>query len=934
MVRVERFSYRSAASLKQQPNNKLHPVDVNGRKQHTMRTILIDSYISLDPTAKEAITDFSKNKLIIKGSTGIGGTAAILGITDKNVIIISPYVGMIQSKEDQNTEPNIIFIYQNSSARWKDVEEKLNNNEQFILNTTQDQILNIESYNKELFYKIRQIPLFIDESHVASEVDYRPSLAKFNHMVVNDWQNHITFSTATPIFQNIDIPFHIREHVEIIRIERQNEPIKGIAIYPYKLYANWVYQELGKGRKVVVFTNDQNIYKRFLQDPNIKTQPLVGDKLKTKIATFKESKNINLTNKLDENNQLFILSTKFVTGFDVPFDASVGIISNENDPTDVRYINEIVQAYGRVRKQVNNAAIFYRRQDRLDFTNENEIINKFQANLKNPNIEQMTYGQANHTLVLAGHLKQKLRQQTYNSPEELAENLKEYGFSVLIETIDINAIEQSGMTISNRIQNLLTYEPSILKNFAEYVFKNIQGDNENYNGYGEYLIIIYAAAIIASSGLNPWLEDKIKKARGYKDFVWDLKAFIDVNTLSEEMMAEGYQDWHPERKVEKIRASEWYQNAENDDDIIKFRVPMKAWSCAKKAGAESPSFQKANQKNLTLQKAVYLINTFFVIHMVEHGELDEETLQGMSLNSIISEKVREDYLSGVAKIAGKPVEEVLKKIQAFDGTINGMMTNRPVKSMFRHTFEKIIRHLSYEPTTQQQMHIKNKMDGYISYLEKTIEDSQYDQIKYKLENINYSIPRQKELHRNYLLGLASLHISGDMAGFRSSKKNYREYNVVTKVPKILRYITPYHMVEVDICSANAQIIDKLFGTTVAMQVYYNLQDNGSISREEAKIKYNSTVNNNRLPVAKAKEVYLKAGYSLAKAEYLAEWTTSQKVYGKMCQVEEDMVYKYQSATNCQNAIRCHDGFVMMATEYNTRNLPTCVNGVRYRINYH
>jgi len=49
--------------------------------------------------AKAILTDPNTNKYIIKGSTGIGATTAILNNTKGNYIIVSPNVGMIESKE-------------------------------------------------------------------------------------------------------------------------------------------------------------------------------------------------------------------------------------------------------------------------------------------------------------------------------------------------------------------------------------------------------------------------------------------------------------------------------------------------------------------------------------------------------------------------------------------------------------------------------------------------------------------------------------------------------------------------------------------------------------------------------------------------------------------------------------------------------------------
>jgi hypothetical protein len=75
-----------------------------------INTIKIKDFVSNDNSANKLITTFDSNKYIIKGDTGIGGTSAILNITDQNVIIISPLTGMIAGKEDKR-ESHQMFIY-------------------------------------------------------------------------------------------------------------------------------------------------------------------------------------------------------------------------------------------------------------------------------------------------------------------------------------------------------------------------------------------------------------------------------------------------------------------------------------------------------------------------------------------------------------------------------------------------------------------------------------------------------------------------------------------------------------------------------------------------------------------------------------------------------------------------------------------------------
>ena len=405
-----------------------------------MKTIYVDDYISNHPEALSVITDFTTNKLIIKGSTGIGGTSAILGITNQTVIIISPYLGMIEDKEQQTTKENKFFIYQNSTNRWHDIEWMLSDGQQLILNTTPDQILYIQKNKPALFEKVKKIPLFIDECHIAAEAEYRIALAEMNHIVFNEWENNIILSTATPIYNNMDIPPVILETFDVYKIERKNEPVKDIFIYNHECFFNRVYQELELGRKVVVYSNDKTIYKRFSQDTTIKTQFLVGSHLEKEVATYRDNSEKPLTSKIDLDNDLYILSTKYITGFDIPFDASVAIIVNEKCPTDTKYINDIVQAYGRVRKTVLNADIFYSRNDYTETITDEEFLNNFNHTLAHPKPQHITNGKVNHTKVLSECLPTLMRRETYNSVEALAENLKPFGFNPIIVAVDIEKI--------------------------------------------------------------------------------------------------------------------------------------------------------------------------------------------------------------------------------------------------------------------------------------------------------------------------------------------------------------------------------------------------------------------------------------------------------------------------------------------------------------
>lgn len=586
--------------------------------------IEIEDFIGNHTLALSAITDFSQHKLIIKGSCGIGGTSAILNLEGKTVIIISPYTGMIVSKEQQNKNPHNFFIYEKSGNRWSDIEMMLSSNQHFILNTTPDQILKVmNDYKKPyLSSQIKKIPLFIDECHIAAEADYRKALADFNHIVFNEWENFFTLSTATPVYNLIDLPMSLRNSIHQIEIRRKNEPPKDITIHHYRKYQEWVSKELSLGRKVVLFSNDAKVYKYFLQYEDIATQPLVGKHLEVKVQMFKDAERLDMSNLLNLDNDLFIMSTKFITGYDFPADVSVAIISNEKSITDGRYIPDIVQAYGRVRGRVHNSAIFYDRYDTTTNITDEEFMSEFEKHTINPLTGFPYNGEINHTTVVIEHLPKMLRQLTFNSADELATNLQAYGFNAAIDYRDEGVIIPSGLTICDMVMNLQSIEPAKLKENTQYVLSNIQGDNEDYNGFGTNLLVAYASAYIAQTCENIYLNERIKKVKRYDDLVTLIKTFIDANTygrfnfdvLGQKLDLAG-------QIVQKMKyhdSDQYYEMV----DLVQYHTSDYMQSLAIRNGGLSNSFLSNLRWDSTFQNAVFFIETMYVINLVKSDKVE------------------------------------------------------------------------------------------------------------------------------------------------------------------------------------------------------------------------------------------------------------------------------------------------------------------------
>ena len=124
--------------------------------------------------------------------------------------------------------------------------------------------------------------------------------------------------------------------------------------------------------------------------------------------------------------------------------------------------------------------------------------------------------------------------------------------------------------------------------------------------------------------------------------------------------------------------------------------------------------------------------------------------------------------------------------------------------------------------------------------------------------------------------LANLYLlSYNHKTFTYSVSNGRVYNSFTSLNRLYRANElAFQLVELDVSSANCQFVDKIFKFNRWKKVYSSLMENYQIERNEAKILFNSTLNNHYLSVAKAKEVYVNSGYSPDEANQLAEATAN------------------------------------------------------------
>jgi hypothetical protein len=208
-----------------------------------------------------------------------------------------------------------------------------------------------------------------------------------------------------------------------------------------------------------------------------------------------------------------------------------------------------------------------------------------------------------------------------------------------------------------------------------------------------------------------------------------------------------------------------------------------------------------------------------------------------------------------------------------------------------------------------------------TYIDENKKNKSLEEIKEALPNVSekYITSRYKDpqnINKSYLYAqmvTANLYVlSYNHELFTYSSSNGRVFNAFTSLNKIFRNNElAFGLTEVDVISANCQFVDKIFKFDRWKSVYSNLMQAYEISRENAKIKYNATLNNHYLSVKDAEEVYLNSGYSPDEANQLAEATANNGKGGfyKLMANQEGLTMTAFIKSNFKNdrQIRLHDG---------------------------
>jgi hypothetical protein len=875
-----------------------------------MRTILINDYVSNDTIANELITNFDNNKLVVKGDTGIGGTTSILNITDKSVIIISPLTGMIIGKENKR-EPHQMFIYKDSKDRWMHFEKEINGNQNVILNTTPEQIIGLRKSNPELFLKVLKIPFFVDEFQVYAESEYREKLNDFYNILFKDHKAYKTLSTATPTYKNLDIPMHILEDMEIITIKREVQREKLVKIEPISNYYNFVKSNCELGNKVILFTNEVKKINNLInsEDFGYKIQTLVGENLGTKLSQFSpktiEENYLMEKGLINDDIDVYIISTKYLIGFDIEFDAAMGIIMDEGSQVNNFNVNQFVQAYGRIRKKVIDACIFYN-----SISDDSENIEELVNLIKKTTLDE------NYLKKIQIPINQINNSFTYPI-KNLTKSLKWFGFKCtnLDEVFRVNSVNT---TFSEKYRNLINQEGSetfILRKELNHILNNIKGDDKNYLGFSSKYLLLWASAYIALETQSDYLMNY--DAERFERLLLRVKTFIDVNELSApDKMSEidTINKNRVSKKMQEIAIKEGaFCSPIQTDEMVK----TESGNIKLIKNYKETRFSSATNRYYddTFNKAKMVINSLYAIYLIEEGQYSTLTERIVHGFSTVSQCLIEDYIKALSEVSGVDVNTLVlnddkTKLGEITKNYAGILKS---SGTFKNTTRKISDRLAklkgFELYNQEEI---NQIMDKATNIKASLIECKHG-IRNTIKMNTYSIRKQVERHKYYVLSHLSMYCAGHTFGFKTTRIDNRIFNPTTKTTRQLRGYTPYQMIQCDIKSAFATFLDEIIGSNIAKQVYNNIEKKKKVNRSQAKKLYNSMLNDYKRNPIEARNFFRICGYTNDQIKEIINLTSKEKgaFYREMTKKEEQAIKNFKDWNDLdETAIRLHDAIII------------------------
>lgn len=827
----------------------------------------------------ELLYSFDSNKYIIKNSTGLGATHAMCNYTHGNLIILSPNNSMILGKgdgkydckefysicgKDQKYKFDQLLIYLNQTPR------------QFqnaVVNLNAEQLIHARK-NKELWELLKGFHCFIDEAHAyTADSSYRKTQGAALELIYNEFTGHKVLSTATPNPFNFDLPREIK--FENYYIQREGDRIKRLGYSENLNHArSFILDQVEKRIPVCVFTNNKNIHvSNPIKDVALKYVNLVGVNLNIKIQPYDRGNPELMDPSLFKGADVIFLSSAYFAGFDIKFNCSILILSEQRSHHTKIHVNNAVQAYGRCRHKVQEAlyinvpSVIDRDGKKIYIpTSKKEVeieIKRYYDTIEHTQNQIDKYGpQGTQYATAEGYVNRgEIGSRTLNiindyfqyNDDKRIELFNSYNFELYTyEPVEFAQTKGKPSTFPDQVRNLYKLEKDLLWDY------NTTRSRLKYKDVGNFdyklSLLTLSIHLIQEYEISPCIQ------------------MLQGNTLK------------PQRFYDTL--NKWLR-VNCPMDYLTHQLTLNQLNQIKHYKDISHDIDEHLTRDWHMLYSMYCVGSgVYDLEVKKHLRLREI---GGDKNIILTANTDRNNRSNLAKRAA--IKQAAKEFG-------------PLTPMDLKTIEKVIK--------SSFKRLDESKNGKYTNMEKV------------------GINQKKVIN----LHIQLMHMGkGDYANI---VKENREYGAITEVGKVLRCLIPLKYLDLDMIAANPQAVDYLYGSNIAFDVYSNVMKNKSMNRNEAKEFYNSLLNNHSTKRLYARSIYINdCGYTPDQAQALSELTAgveSGSFFKKMTQVEDNVMNSLGNYLEVPT-LRLHDGLIIPSWLCKNYALPVLFNNFRFHVSY-
>lgn len=150
--------------------------------------------------------------------------------------------------------------------------------------------------------------------------------------------------------------------------------------------------------------------------------------------------------------------------------------------------------------------------------------------------------------------------------------------------------------------------------------------------------------------------------------------------------------------------------------------------------------------------------------------------------------------------------------------------------------------------------------------------------------------------------------------FKLTTDENREYNPLTKTSRQLRPLMPFKVIECDIKSAFPTFLDIETGAKIKGDVYNNVMLSKGITRDKAKILFNTMCNSGAYHCKEETKAFLlDCGYTVKQSEIITALThdRKRKFFSYMTEYESLAISKFVILNGLQRGTRLHDSLIFI-----------------------